>query len=333
MTHAGPNDDSCRSTRESLISSSVGEVTGPVPLTVTVALHLHRMGIVPVRVEHRGKLPIGGAGWQDFRPTPDEVRSWRSCNVGALLGSASRWLTDIDCDCAEAIQLAPFYLPRTWCFGRASTPRAHYLYFSDGAHSKQFRDADEKVMVEIRGETSKGSGAQTVLPPSIHISGELIEWDADVCDGTEEPRAIDARALNTAVAKLARATLFMREGATLEEARALEAAHVPKARTVATTRITPRTSNAADAFDRARHYLAKMPEAVAGQGGHLALFRAAVALVRGFQLSEGSALQLLASEFNPRCQPAWSERELEHKVRQASKSRVPSGYLIDGGRS
>jgi hypothetical protein len=288
------------------------------------------MGIIPVRVEYRGKKPSAGNGWQDLRPTPAQIAAWGVCNVGVLLGSASRWLVNIDLDCAEAIALAPHYLPESWCFGRTSKPRSHYLYFTEGAFSKQFRDGNEHVMLELRGETTKGSGNQTVLPPSVHASGEPIDWDVDVGDSMAEPRMIDVRVLHTAVCKLARATLFMREGATLEEARAMESAYVPKARPKTDVRRGPLPVG--DAFERARKYLAKMPEAVSGQGGHVACFRAAVALVRGFQLDESTALSLLVSDYNPRCAPQWSDRELEHKVRQAGRAQVPSGYLLEGKR-
>ena len=77
--------------------------------------------------------------------------------------------------------------------------------------------------------------------------------------------------------------------------------------------------------ERAARYLAKLPAAVAGQRGHDAAYRAACVLVRqggpgraGFGLSESDALDLLREDFNPRCLPPWSERELLHKVRSAA---------------
>ncbi len=86
-----------------------------------------------------------------------------------------------------------------------------------------------------------------------------------------------------------------------------------------------------DTPDRARRYLAKLPVAVSGQGGHNATFRAACALVHGFGLAEADALAVLG-EWNRSCQPPWSESELRHKVMSAvsANSRRSKGYLLRG---
>jgi hypothetical protein len=82
---------------------------------------------------------------------------------------------------------------------------------------------------------------------------------------------------------------------------------------------------------RASAYLSRMPSSVSGQGGHQALWRAAIALVRGFQLDLNDAFVLLKFEFSPRCEPPWSDRELWHKCRHAlTAAHVPFGYLGDG---
>ena len=84
-------------------------------------------------------------------------------------------------------------------------------------------------------------------------------------------------------------------------------------------------------LDRARSYLAALPPAVSGQGGHAALWTAALALVRGFNLEEDAALNLLRGDFNRRCSPPWSDRELLHKVSGAAGADTPAGYLLDAG--
>lgn len=81
---------------------------------------------------------------------------------------------------------------------------------------------------------------------------------------------------------------------------------------------------------RAVAYLARMPGAVSGQRGHDALWAAALALVRGFGLPREAALRILRTEYNPRCTPPWSDKELEHKVSSAENdSTQPIGYLAD----
>ncbi len=75
-----------------------------------------------------------------------------------------------------------------------------------------------------------------------------------------------------------------------------------------------------------------MPASISGAHGHDALYRAALAL-HGFGLTSDEALGLLRVEFNPRCKPAWSERELARKVREVARSRFPAGYLLEGRRA
>lgn len=80
---------------------------------------------------------------------------------------------------------------------------------------------------------------------------------------------------------------------------------------------------------RALAYLKTIDGAVSGAGGHTQTLRAAVSLARGFDLSEETTFQILWSEYNQRCSPPWSEKELRHKARQArNKSTRPFGYLL-----
>jgi hypothetical protein len=93
---------------------------------------------------------------------------------------------------------------------------------------------------------------------------------------------------------------------------------------------TPSSDDVSQRFERARRYLAAMDPALSGSGGHTATFRAATALVVGFALPPDAALDLLATEFNPRCSPPWSLRELRHKITNAAKrSTRPHGWLAD----
>lgn len=83
-------------------------------------------------------------------------------------------------------------------------------------------------------------------------------------------------------------------------------------------------------IERARKYIAKMPPAVSGQDGHGRTFRVACILVMGFGLPEADAMGLM-HEYNQGCQPAWSEKELLHKVRCAGKQTGERGYLRNVG--
>ena len=81
-----------------------------------------------------------------------------------------------------------------------------------------------------------------------------------------------------------------------------------------------------DVRDRARAYMRTVDPAISGQHGHNATFLAAVALVKGFGLTEAEALEVLRDEFNPRCQPPWREAALAYKVRSAAaRGKPPPG--------
>ncbi len=76
--------------------------------------------------------------------------------------------------------------------------------------------------------------------------------------------------------------------------------------------------------DSARRYIAKENAAVSGQGGHNQTFHVASVLVNGFGLSIDDARPLLR-EYNTRCQPPWSEQQLEHKLKSAEQAQDPKG--------
>jgi putative DNA primase/helicase len=84
-----------------------------------------------------------------------------------------------------------------------------------------------------------------------------------------------------------------------------------------------------DLKERARRYVGKMPEAISGSEGHKNTIKVAMALVRGFGLTAEDALDIMGHDYNPRCSPPWTEKELRHKVESAAKfTAVPEGYLL-----
>ncbi len=77
-----------------------------------------------------------------------------------------------------------------------------------------------------------------------------------------------------------------------------------------------------DAEKRAVAYIAQMPEAIEGQNGSTDAFRVARVLVQDFGLSAGVAKDIFRAHYNPRCVPPWSEKEIDHKFKDAGKARV-----------
>ena len=73
-------------------------------------------------------------------------------------------------------------------------------------------------------------------------------------------------------------------------------------------------------------YLDRMPAAVSGCGGHNQTFAVACRLVLGFDLRPNEAMPYMLY-YNQKCKPAWSERELAHKLADANKQCGVRGYL------
>jgi hypothetical protein len=84
--------------------------------------------------------------------------------------------------------------------------------------------------------------------------------------------------------------------------------------------------------ERARKYVDTIPGAISGSGGHNTTFNVACVLVLGFGLTKPEALGLL-SEYNRRCEPRWSDRELQHKIDSADKQEGHRGNLRDKQQS
>jgi hypothetical protein len=72
---------------------------------------------------------------------------------------------------------------------------------------------------------------------------------------------------------------------------------------------------------RAHRYAAKMDPAVSGQHGHDVTFRATCALVRNFSGLDDDELMAALRDWNLRCSPPWSERELLRKISEARRAQ------------
>lgn len=153
----------------------------------------------------RGKKQPRLDAWQELRLGNEDLPGYfaNGENRGLILGEPSGGLIDVDLDCDEAVQLASEFLPPTKRrHGRKGKPESHRWYVSaEGkAKTRQFRDVDGSMLVELRG-----TGAQTVVPPSVHPSGEQLIWHEN-----EHPTRIKYEELLASVARLAAAALLAR---------------------------------------------------------------------------------------------------------------------------
>ena len=79
----------------------------------------------------------------------------------------------------------------------------------------------------------------------------------------------------------------------------------------------------------ARQYVAAVPPAISGQHGDVHTFRVCCRVVRGFALADDEALDVLR-DWNSRCEPPWSDRELIDKLSRARRyGREPIGCLLE----
>ena len=157
--------------------------------------------------------------WQKLRLTRQTAPRYFNgdpLNIGVILGPPSADLCDVDLDCPEAIAAAAALLPPTACFGRLSTPGAHWLYrvkFPAGTKAvmpyddpvKQRSDAKAARLVELRIGSAKG--AQTIFPGSAHSCGEPIRWESG-CERTP-PAELDSAQLIKLVGHVAATALLI----------------------------------------------------------------------------------------------------------------------------
>jgi DNA polymerase-1 len=167
------------------------------------------LGVVPIPLPPQSKVPQI-AGWQNLRPTPEDLDrlfpAGQALNIGVLLGEPSHGLVDVDLDTLEALAAAPLLLPPTgWLSGREGKPRSHWWYRVRNPPNKASEkfsdiDADQTCLLELRS-----TGGQTVVPPSIHESGEPISWHTFTT-----PAEVELGELLTAVRAVAAVALLAR---------------------------------------------------------------------------------------------------------------------------
>lgn len=252
----------------------------------------------PARI---GKVAV--EAWKPFqtaRPTDGTLRSWfdtgRRRNIGIPTGALSGIIA-LDCDSRAAIEWADTHLPSTEM--RTRTARGeHRIYRRDpnGARVRnkvRLRTGDPAVKIDVRGD-----GGYIVAPGSTHASGTRYErigtWPPVAQLAVFDPAWID------------------------EEPRAEPPADAAPSRQVRRARTRADRKDHDRVLTRAPAYLRATPPAVQGEGGDTHTFGVVCRMVRGFDLAESDAREVL-SEWNQRCQPPWSERELDEKIDGALK--------------
>jgi len=186
-------------------------MTKPYESAHESAIEYINAGFAPVPIPFREKKPTIPE-WQKLRISPTDVDHYfngRPQNIGLILGVGG--LTDVDLDAQEATAAALELLPETpFRYGRQSKPASHYMYVCDPVPAtRQYKcPLTGASLCELRGLSRNGeTGAQSVVPPSSHPSGELIRFESG-CG--PQAAAVQADALARAVARVAAAALLAR---------------------------------------------------------------------------------------------------------------------------
>ena len=163
-------------------------------------------GYSPIPIRPRSKKPFSDE-WQNIRLTRDELAAnfLPDTNVGIILGEPSGGLVDVDLDTANALKLAPHFLPPThFKFGRKSSPDSHWIYRTQNpGRCKKLRT--HETIVEVRA-----TGGQTVFPGSIHDeTGEVIEFANSELDELPVPTQTSRVALDQATTNIAIASVLL----------------------------------------------------------------------------------------------------------------------------
>ena len=189
------------------LDSILGQGSEKAPRPYETALWIQEIGSNPVMIP-MGKKGPDAKNWHQTRyedaATIKEAFGDKG-NVGILLGQ-EHGVVDIDLDCPEAAAVARYLLPQdTAIFGRQGSPRSHYLYScKDAGEGLRLKDGEGKVTVELRSQPG-GKACQTVMPGSIHPSGQPIVWWSQ-----QEPMQIDYQRLSDLVQDIHGAAVLLR---------------------------------------------------------------------------------------------------------------------------
>lgn len=186
--------------------------------SIETALRAVELGYQPVAVRDGQKRPRGSS-WTHTRwsvDDPDKVREYfreagesGASGVGLLLGKASGGLIDVDFDHPYSLRVKDNLIPPSAMeTGRVGRPRSHRWFMvedlSQLPSTRQYKMPDGSMSIELRS-----TNGQTVIPPSIHPSGEEYRWEGEPWGGEAGPAVVDGRKLAIQVAYAGMASVLI----------------------------------------------------------------------------------------------------------------------------
>ena len=237
-----------------------------------------------------GKVPA--ISWKSFQYSPpgdDDLQGWfgdARCprNLAIVTGTVSR-VVAVDGDSPEALTWMAAHLPITSM--RTQTAKGEHWFFRYAGeplvrNRVGLNTGVARLALDVRGE-----GGYVISPPSQHVSGahytQIGTW----------PPIADLPLLD--------ANLLPHSDST----QPIPSDHTPCS--------TESDQDRAHVLRRARAYMAQVPPAIEGKGGDQQTFKVACTLVRGFDLSDAEVRDVL-HDWNARCVPPWTARDLDDKL-------------------
>lgn len=167
------------------MSEQSEHLSSPMSAPATAAMEYVKHGWEPIRLPPLKKTPAGK--WKEARAWTDaEINAaFSDCsNIGIALGKRSANLIDIDFDCREAAELAKTIVSDFPSFGRAGSPNSHRVIHAKLKKGRYTFELPSAVAAKLGAERTmllevRGTGHQTMFPPSTHPSGEKIHWHED----------------------------------------------------------------------------------------------------------------------------------------------------------
>ncbi|QDV19489.1 hypothetical protein Pan153_41550 [Gimesia panareensis] len=234
------------------------------------------------------KHPLTKNGVKDATNDPAKLKryfsgNYESANIGLATGSTSGIVViDIDSSgLSTQLEDAHTPFPKTW---KSKTGNGKHFFFRL-PENVTIRNSQKKIdpVIDVRGE-----GGYVILPPSQHANGKRYEWLNDPSE--------------TELADLPAWLLPLLTG--------------PEPQTQTLT-----VKAGIDEAEKAKRYLAKTPPAISGENGHNHTFATVCRLLELFPALNDDELLDVLNDWNNRCDPPWTVKELRHKI-DSARERV-----------
>lgn len=251
------------------------------------------LSIVPIRAGTKAAA-VDWKHLQERLPTDEEIEQWWAQTrhgIAIVCGRVSGVIA-VDCDSPEKSRELYGKLPRTEAMTRSSTGKGHLYYRIAEGVVIPTRIRLAGMLVDLKGKGGYCLAAHSIHPETRKPYKRIGSWDMEKVPYFD-PSWIEAE--------------------------------VPQ---------RPRIPDklAGDDVDvlrrimRARAYIARAEPAVAEHGGHNKTMYVAGCLIQKFGLTAEQAWPLML-EYNERCQPPWSAKELLHKLESAVQNLSTQGAL------